>query len=405
MEVVELVPCARNKWGKWWDFWFYVAEGTVEDHPGLPVAEMCSHCYSTYPQFEVAEEDADEGALRCAAGLSSVRDLVEEFVAYGVWPLARGWALGEVCPHQMPSRGGMLVRSPAFALDLRSRDPVAFVREAEDGAVRIVGRYVPRTEGQRSWDVRGSNDRLNRVFELNRLPYGGYPGQDDVDRRGKKPVAETGDDPAPAVAPSSKKRKLGTAMGGLGVSDSFAMELMGICAAPGGRMSLPELRESSARMLKVTGGWWPKNVLIPRAVGEDFFTSRMVRDFRVFLYGWNIATVVSAVMDKDRQEAAQKRRAVVRLPEARPKRARGIAKAAAPGGSQPTLAAKSTGPGSSKVADVVKAAGASRAKSTSAEATKDRELPLPGKRIADFGTDISVDHYLTGKSLAPFFDC
>jgi hypothetical protein len=82
-----------------------------------------------------------------------------------VWPLAHGWALGEVCPRQMPSRGGMLVRSPAFALDLHSRDPAAFVREAEDGAVRIVGRYVPKTEGQRSWDVRGSNDRLNRVFK------------------------------------------------------------------------------------------------------------------------------------------------------------------------------------------------------------------------------------------------
>jgi hypothetical protein len=48
-EVVELVPCARNKWGNWWEFLFYVAEGTVEDHPGLPVAEMCSHYYSAYP--------------------------------------------------------------------------------------------------------------------------------------------------------------------------------------------------------------------------------------------------------------------------------------------------------------------------------------------------------------------
>jgi hypothetical protein len=62
------------------------------------LAEMCSHCYSAYPQFEVAKDDADERALRCAAGLSSGRDLVEEFVAYGVWPLAHGWALGEVCP-------------------------------------------------------------------------------------------------------------------------------------------------------------------------------------------------------------------------------------------------------------------------------------------------------------------
>jgi hypothetical protein len=40
--------------------------------------------------------------------MSSGRDLVEEFIGYGVWPLAHGWALGEVCPRQMPSRGGML---------------------------------------------------------------------------------------------------------------------------------------------------------------------------------------------------------------------------------------------------------------------------------------------------------
>jgi hypothetical protein len=50
----------------------------------------------------------------------------------------------------MPSHGGKLVRSPAFMLDLHSRDPAAFVREAEDGAVRIVGQYVPKTKGQRS---------------------------------------------------------------------------------------------------------------------------------------------------------------------------------------------------------------------------------------------------------------
>jgi hypothetical protein len=67
---------------------------------------MCSHYYSANPQFEVAEEDASEGALRCAADLSSGRDLVEEFVAYGVWPLAHGWALGEVCPRQIRLRTG-----------------------------------------------------------------------------------------------------------------------------------------------------------------------------------------------------------------------------------------------------------------------------------------------------------
>ena len=97
----------------------------------------------------------------------------------------------------------------------------------------------------------------------------------------------------------------------MGVSDGFARELMRTCAAPGGRMSSPELRESSARMLRVTGGWWPRNVPIPHAAGEDFFTSRMVREWKVFPYERNIAAVVSAVMDKDRQGVAQKRQDTV----------------------------------------------------------------------------------------------
>jgi hypothetical protein len=102
-------------------------------------------------------------------------------------------------------------------------------------------------------------------------------------------------------------------------------------------------------------------------------------------------------MNKERQEAAQKRRAVIRLPEARPKRARGTAKATVPGGSQPTLAAKPVAPGSSKVPESVKAAGAGRTKSAPAGAAKARELPSPGKRVVDFGTNISVDDYLVGK--------
>ena len=99
--------------------------------------------------------------------------------------LAHGWALGEVCPREMPSLGGQRVRSPAFALDLHGRDPTTLVREVEDRAVRIVGRYVLRTEALRSWDIRGSNARLNRVFELNCLSYVGYPEDDAVDRHGK----------------------------------------------------------------------------------------------------------------------------------------------------------------------------------------------------------------------------
>jgi hypothetical protein len=39
----------------------------------------------------------------------------------------------------------------------------------------------------------------------------------------------------------------------------------------------------------------------------------MAHELKIFPYGWNIAVVVSAVMDKDHQDAARKRRAIARV--------------------------------------------------------------------------------------------
>jgi hypothetical protein len=112
---------------------------------------------------------------------------------------------------------------------------------------------------------------------------------------------------------ATKKRKLGNAVEGLRVFDHFAMDLMGTCAALGGRMSSPELQESSARMLEVTRGRWPMNIPTPRVAGEDMFTSCLAREMKIFPYGRNIDVVLSAVMDKDRQDAMRKHRAFTRV--------------------------------------------------------------------------------------------
>jgi hypothetical protein len=109
---------------------------------------------------------------------------------------------------------------------------------------------------------------LNQVFELNCLPYGGYPGEDAANHREKKPMGVTEEEPSQLAAPATKKRKLGTTVGGLGVSDSFAMELMGTCAALRGRMSSPEFRESLARMLKVTGVDGPRMFRSPARLAK-----------------------------------------------------------------------------------------------------------------------------------------
>ena len=86
------------------------------------------------------------------------------------------------------------------------------------------------------------------------------------------------------------------------------------------------------------------------------------------------------------------------------------AKAAAPGGGKPPLPAKSGAPASSKVPEATAGAGGSKSAKVVppaggvAEVAKAAQaLPLSGKRVADFATNISVDDYLGGKSLASFY--
>jgi hypothetical protein len=136
----------------------------------------------------------------------------------------------------------------------------------------------------------------------------------------------------------------------------------------------------------------------PRAAGEDMFTSRMARDLKIFPYGWNIAAIVLAVMEKDRQDAAQKRWAVVRIrdPFHEAKKAGG-AKSAAPDSS------KSAVPGPRKSLAGAKAVASGVGKPPLGEPAKGQRLPsLPrtdeaAARVADFDIDICVGDYLIGK--------
>ena len=109
-------------------------------------------------------------------------------------------------------------------------------------------------------------------------------------------------------------------------------------------------------------------------------------------------------MEKDRQDTAQKRRAIVRIadPMREAKRAWGSAKATASGGSKPVSVVKSAAPEHGKAPACTKAAASSGSKPPPGGVVKGRRPLSPARRIADFGTDISVDDYLVGK-LRPFF--
>ena len=174
----------------------------------------------------------------------------------------------------------------------------------------------------------------------------------------------------------------------------------------------PRGKDVFARASRVFGanaegyrGRWPRNVLIPRGAGEDIFTSRMARELKIFPYGRNIVDVVSVVMEKDRQDAARKRRAITRVgdPFREAKKARGGMKSATPGSSKPVPAMKLAAPGHSKASASAKVAASGASKPPPSGPVKGRRLPSPARtdgaaaRVADFDTDISVDDYFVGK--------
>jgi hypothetical protein len=79
------------------------------------------------------------------------------------------------------------------------------------------------------------------------------------------------------------------------------------------------------------------------------------------------------------------------------KRARGSAKAAVSGGSKPAPTAKPAAPVHSKASASAKAAASGGSKPPLDRLMKGRRPPWPARRVADFGTDISVEGYLVGK--------
>lgn len=67
-----------------------------------PVASVImAQDFVACPDFEVGEKDSDEAVLWHARVMSIGRDLVEEYIAYQVWPLRGGWTVGEVMRRRM----------------------------------------------------------------------------------------------------------------------------------------------------------------------------------------------------------------------------------------------------------------------------------------------------------------
>jgi hypothetical protein len=140
----------------------------------MTLRQMVPHHFVVFPQFRLKKGDCDGVAFKWEALVSSDQDLVEEFIVYSAWPLSHGWSVGQIMRRSMPSKEGMEVTSHVFAIELGGRDGPTFVGEVETEACKVIRKYVRKTKLSKSMDIQGCNVLINRVFELNHLPYGLY---------------------------------------------------------------------------------------------------------------------------------------------------------------------------------------------------------------------------------------
>ena len=98
------VGASKNKWpGDWSSFWFYhkvPLDPETKRHP-LVVRKLGN--LGNTPKVDVARIPANEAYMTVLHGVTkvlSMRDITEEFVACGCFPLREGWSISSWAPSE-----------------------------------------------------------------------------------------------------------------------------------------------------------------------------------------------------------------------------------------------------------------------------------------------------------------
>jgi hypothetical protein len=151
-----------------------------EAKAGLDPAQCL--CLSLSPSLALLSMKRTGGnhAFRIAAITCSGRYLVEEFLAYGLRPLSRGWSVGAMT-HRDFDGFDKQIFGPEFTIDLGERSRELFVVETEMEVEDLVGPVV-EAELEKGAALRGGFVRLNRVFSLMGLEYAEHKAKPKMGR-------------------------------------------------------------------------------------------------------------------------------------------------------------------------------------------------------------------------------
>jgi hypothetical protein len=206
------VPTFRKRWpGDWMKEWFYVKNDLKarEDIKEIIMRPIWQRFGLRKPKVEI-----DEAAEECRKAFDIVcsfigtRDLVQEHVAYMIWPLVANWEMPKETINN-PHEGGLVRLKYTFRFGDQFDEPDDdWLKSVEATSDELLGPYS-KTEDNALSAAFGSRKkkRLNRVFDAIGFMYPNYR----YPLRGQKRKGATSDKDDASAAPSepaSKRKKV-----------------------------------------------------------------------------------------------------------------------------------------------------------------------------------------------------
>jgi hypothetical protein len=207
-----LVPTFRKRWpGDWMKEWFYVKNDLKarEDIKDIIMRPIWSCFGLRKPKVEINEvTEACQRAFSTVCAFIGTRDLVQEHMAYRIWPLVDNWEMPKETISN-PNEGGLIRLKYTF----RFRDQFIeldddWLKCVDNTSDELLGAYSKSEDNVLS-AVFGSRKkkRLNRVFDAIGFMYPDYR----YPPRGQKRKSATSGKDVTSAAPSEpapKRRKV-----------------------------------------------------------------------------------------------------------------------------------------------------------------------------------------------------
>jgi hypothetical protein len=206
------VPTFRKKWpGDWMKEWFYVKNDLKarEDIKEIIMRPIWS-CFSLQkPKVEINEAaEVCRRAFGIVCSFIGTRDLVQEHVAYRIWPLVDNWEMPKDTINN-PNEGGLVRLKYTFRFGDQFIEPDDdWLKCVEATSDELLGPYSKAKDNALSAAFgRRKKKRLNRVFDAIGFMYPDYR----YPPRGQKRKSATSGKDVTSAAPSEpapKRRKV-----------------------------------------------------------------------------------------------------------------------------------------------------------------------------------------------------